>query len=1382
MSDVTLTCTVGGVSVALYSKVQVSERANQRTTASFGIVDTTNTLNIRQNMKVVLQENGVNKFVGYVDTADRRVIVAPTSLISIYDVTCKDTQYLSDKMVYTGDELTGVTSGDAVALIHQNALASQGVTANYQIDRDADLATWTAGTHSNTQATANGLTLANAGSPFVITETTTSDFNNFTSLSNLATYNTNLQLNGTNAIKLQGTANALAGANLFAYYKIFTFSGRVVSNGDLLTYGIWINGDSPQMMGGVDLIFSDGSTLRDGSTPALDQSQIGSHPHNDLGGLANDQWYWRTIQIPSIQNGKTVKYAVVALEGDQAGTYTVYMRDIHYCNSSFIVLDNIFNAYSSIPVNKLGSVGYDNLSISIVQIYEQTGIRVSPAYTNSACNILRQSLMSWTADLPKQTSASSTEYPPQIVMEVSYDNGFTWLTCTNKQPIPNMMPGMSVSGKVFKIRQTLNVGGPNPEYTPVLHDCTLTLVPSYVSTKNDVIISSLAGDASMATGTNTRLTNSSTLGLYMTGQYKQWAFGNTGSQSIFSSVTAAPASQSTFVHTLQMRVTGAGDGKIKMDWAGTFADFVLDIDVNPHNSDGIYGVVYRTTSWVNANDTYGYFVGIDMVNQLLVLGHGTNSTGSTWTQVATALGSYTADTTYHMQLVISGTSHQIYIDGVLLINVTDSFTTAAGYVGVRYYNGTTNRESAFWADIGIISGTNLTSTRLWPSTSVSSVGIVESSVIQWNADVPDSCTLDIQVSLDAGATYTSCTNGATIPGCTQGANLAGKSLLIKANFTTTNAAQTPVLWGLTAVISSDFQSSGNRKSPVMNVSSLGYVGSSSFTWVADVPANTTLVGKTTLDNSTYTTVTSGSAVAGLTSQPAQVSDTFTTNTSANYSLTFQAGGSIPTLTYDTPNSKLTISGGVTGHARWTLANTVVNGTLTALVATSDKAGFLFRYSDTSNYYRVILTDSLAASNQQKATIVRCLTGTITQIGQVSIDFVRNTYHTMIASAVGNVITLSWDGIQVFTYTDATPVAGVGGAGLYSDGGSMVVYKLVMQGNGALATSTTVGSQLLLTSSDPLYTPLVHEAVLNVRGPQLETGNVLQATNYAYAQATSNIADAAKQSNMLWKINPDMSLTLYGRTSRLAAWPAWTGVKADGTSDVMESNAPKLSAQSPLYRNRQYVTNAYQLVNMDEQMLGNGYASSWPLALPVDSVTSFQVNGQDKTVSLGGSSGFDFYINGTVLSQDAAAPLLTDEQVITIVYVGKEPYVAMKENTVSQALLATYDLVPGGYSVVAMVEDGGGCDNVAADALAQARIDQYSILSRDWEFTTRRSGLAVGTILTSFAPEYGLVDFDALITAITTDYVMHGSLSSPIYDIQTSEGPAIGTWTRLFIPT
>ncbi len=177
MSDVTLTCTVGGVSVALYSKVQVSERANQRTTASFGIVDTTNALNIAQNMKVVLQENGVNKFVGYVDTADRRVIVSNASLISIYEVSCKDTQYLSDKMIYTGDELDGVTSGDAVALIHQNALASQGVTANYAIDLNKTTADFTPGTHTNTYAVNDSLQLAPAGSTFTIKETLNADWN-----------------------------------------------------------------------------------------------------------------------------------------------------------------------------------------------------------------------------------------------------------------------------------------------------------------------------------------------------------------------------------------------------------------------------------------------------------------------------------------------------------------------------------------------------------------------------------------------------------------------------------------------------------------------------------------------------------------------------------------------------------------------------------------------------------------------------------------------------------------------------------------------------------------------------------------------------------------------------------------------------------------------------------------------------------------------------------------------------------------------------------------------------------------------------------------------------------------------------------------------------
>ncbi len=1256
MSDVTLTCTVGGVSVALYSKVQVSERANQRTTASFGIVDTTNTLTIAQNMKVVLQENGVNKFVGYVDTSDRQVIVSNASLISIYDVSCKDTQYLSDKMTYTGDELTGVTSGDAVALIHQNALASQGVTANYQIDLNKTTADFTPGTHTNTYAVNDSLQLAPAGSTFTIKETLNADWNagTFIPLGDANTGMTygsdNIFLSSNNAIKLTGRANALAGTNLYVYYNIFTFSGRVVTAGDFFVYTIWVCGDSPVISGGLDLVFTDGTTLRDQSWGPVDGESISSHPKTDLSLSAKDTWYFRTINMASGVAGKTIHHCVMALEGDKAGTYTIYVKDVRYCNSSFTTLDAIFNdTHPMVSPTIQGSVGYDNIVLSQVKAYTQTGWRKSPNYTNGVCNVAGNSLISWTADETVQRTAPNTIYPPQITVESSIDGGNTWQFCTNKQPIPNLMPGMSVSGKVFKLRQTMNVGGPNPELTPVMHDCDLVIQPCPVATKSDYAVSGFAGDASFATGTNTRLTNDATLGLYMTGYTKIWkGFGSLTGQTVWTA--SSFGAQEDYINSLRLNCYGVADVRSQFSWVGNYADFTLDIDINTYNATGIYGVVYRTTFWGNANDTYGYFAGIDMSNQLLVLGHGSNSSSGAWTQVTTALGLYQANTVYHMQIVASGTSHKIYIDGVLLINTTNSFTTASGGVGARFYNPSSGvNQNAYFYNFGIISGTNLTSTRTWPSASVSAVGIVESSVMQWNATVPDTASLDIQVSLDGGSTYQSCTNNATIPGCANGANLSGKSLLIKAVYGTNNVSAVPALFGLTAIISSDFQASGNWKSPTMNVSSVGYVGSSSFTWVADVPANTTLVGKTTLDNSTYTTVTSGSAVAGLNSQPDQMSDSFTTNTSANYTLTFQTGGSVPTLTYDTPNSKLTISGGVTGHARWTLANTVVNGTLTALVFSSDKAGFLFRYSDTSNFYRVVLTDSTAVSNQQMATIVRCLSGTITQIGQVSIDFVHSTYHTLVASAVGSVVTLQWDGVQVFTYTDATPVAGVGGAGLYSNGGSMVVYKLVVQGNGALATSTTVGSQLLLTSSDPLYTPVVHESVLNVRGPQLETGNVLQATKYAYAQATANIADAAKQSNMLWKINPDLSLTLYGRTSRLAAWPAWTGIKADGTSDVLMSNAPKLSAQSPLYRNRQYVTNAYQLVNRSAQILGDSYASSWSLALPVDSITTFQVNGQDKTVSLGGSSGFDFYINGTVLSQDAAAPLLTNDELTNTVF-------------------------------------------------------------------------------------------------------------------------------------
>jgi hypothetical protein len=287
---------------------------------------------------------------------------------------------------------------------------------------------------------------------------------------------------------------------------------------------------------------------------------------------------------------------------------------------------------------------------------------------------------------------------------------------------------------------------------------------------------------------------------------------------------------------------------------------------------------------------------------------------------------------------------------------------------------------------------------------------------------------------------------------------------------------------------------------------------------------------------------------------------------------------------------------------------------------------------------------------------------------------------------------------------------------------------------------------------------------------------------------------------VWKIDEDLEFTMMSRTARPAAWPLWSGMKADGSSDLQAAIAPKLTTQSPTYRNRQYITNAYELVTLTEYKLGNSFDSSWALTYPVESVIALSVNlsgrlfgAQAKTYSLTASSGFDFYIKDTILSQDSAAQLLTDEQVVAITYVGKKPYTAMKEDRVSQKLLASSDraahmyvmrplaatLINTGYSVVSAVEDGGGCDNTTADALAQARLDQYCILPRDWSFTTKRPGLAIGTLLTSFVQEYGLNDADSLITAITTTYSQHGELSGVTYDVACTEGPIIGTWSRLF---
>ena len=124
----------------------------------------------------------------------------------------------------------------------------------------------------------------------------------------------------------------------------------------------------------------------------------------------------------------------------------------------------------------------------------------------------------------------------------------------------------------------------------------------------------------------------------------------------------------------------------------------------------------------------------------------------TFTQ-ALALGAW-----YHFKIVVSGTTHQIYIDDVLYINATDTTYTGSGYVGLRNRAGGLAVYTAKFSDVGICAATSGTWTS--PGTSISSLTTCGNSVITWDESLttnPASVMNTVQTSIDGGSTYQACT-------------------------------------------------------------------------------------------------------------------------------------------------------------------------------------------------------------------------------------------------------------------------------------------------------------------------------------------------------------------------------------------------------------------------------------------------------------------------------------------------------------------------------------------------------------------------------------------------------------------------------------------------
>ncbi|MHA6760716.1 glycosyl hydrolase family 95 catalytic domain-containing protein [Streptacidiphilus sp. PAMC 29251] len=141
---------------------------------------------------------------------------------------------------------------------------------------------------------------------------------------------------GSSALMYSGSAS---GSNPHAYLKVYDLSGSPLAIGATKTLSYWIypqsSATTPWVAAGstnsscvaVDLIFSDGSTLRDSG--AMDQNGHQAHPAQQCGHLTLDAWNHVTVNLGTNNSNKQINRILVGYDQPGgSGGYRGYVDDI----------------------------------------------------------------------------------------------------------------------------------------------------------------------------------------------------------------------------------------------------------------------------------------------------------------------------------------------------------------------------------------------------------------------------------------------------------------------------------------------------------------------------------------------------------------------------------------------------------------------------------------------------------------------------------------------------------------------------------------------------------------------------------------------------------------------------------------------------------------------------------------------------------------------------------------------------------------------------------------------------------------------------------------------------------------------------------------------
>jgi hypothetical protein len=1406
-----LSCLIANVSVSIQS-ISRPDLIDQKTQCTVVVIDLAGTAFYQRGMPISVTDSILGSvFTGYLHSPVMSLLYPnPGRLWTIDCIQRGD--YLAGKR--TSNKIYNNQYGGTVAVDQiQRYGSAEGLSAKAALRWDELETDWAAGTLTNTVATTNAgdgnpgdgdLELALAGATVNFSQVTQSDFNAGTTGGGLSSPSTGgVQFTSCAAIKFQATESLPGTTNAATYVKIWSGS-YVIASGDALLYDMWIADSCPDKKLSLELVFSDGTSL---VSNINDNDGLGyaANPSTDLSGVAVNTWYSRTFILGFGGNtGKTLSYAAIVCAGQSQGTYTAYFRKISIGNSGSTVQGIFASTSTVLPIvpQQLQNNGYSAMSCTFITAYERTGYMYSPFFSMSGAGIARSSYVSWNVTMPTVNTNNFT-----FTITASIDGFATFLPCTQNGAIPGLLPGTGLGSKSVIFVYTMTNNGNDPTLTPFLSRISGNVQPSYNATKSDVIYTT--NGTGWSAGTLTNLNLSGYNNLQLNGYARNWDDAYFGSQTLYGS--SSPA-QSTNLQKFFLTTGTGADARSRLDFAGNaWQNFTMECDINLPSASVDCSLVWRCTGWQNNNDTYAYMCAVR--TNLIQFGHGTNSASGagSFTGIGNVVIALSANQTYRLKVVVNGTSHKIYLNDVLYINATDSTYSAAGYVGLRYYNNSGSTSTGTFDNFGIVA--SLSGTWVSPAIDIHALGTILNSELLYQIDSGDNLTTTsflAEISLNNGSTWTTCTNLQAsgffqcnpVPGLTSGTNVSSMTqVLIRLTITSSTAAtglQMPDLTSVTLRVLGSYSASGTRVSPSLSLSAVTRAATSLVNWNAVLPTNTSLAVATSINGgSTYQSVASaGSAITGIALQPSPIDDVFASNSSANYTQS-NWGGTTGTWVWDTANSRLTGSGGNYGTLVYSTVLTAADNQAMADFDQCDGSGILTNYTSTSSGYYIQIWDASASGTTNSVKLFKRSSSTNTQIGSTAtITFVRGTPHRFVLDIEAGVITVSMDGNSIITYTDGSPL-GAGYSGLLLNTLARA-YSLRIQQYGQNVSALSLLTKVTLTSTDPTVTPQLLDMQAFVSSPDIGAGSLIPQVVYQKTYISDNITDLNTKSNYWTTFRNDGTLIFQARNATPAPFVLSSlnsQIIAGQTINDILLDAVELDNSGDSYRNHQIMSGAIATATFTEIKFGDGSTQTWNVVNPLTQPpTSIILNGQIQTFGVKGiDTGKNFYyqVGSTAIDQDAGGTILQEADSFTVIYTGSFSQDVILDNTalsgtITQSQMAAIENSAGGSSsgIVEAVLDVSGTPTTVASATAQGNqlLQRDGNIGRTFICKTLRSGLTPGMQIAQIVPEVGLNNVQMLITGIDVSIAQAPGVTGGLlytWKLTMMEGPNLGTWVRLF---